>query len=144
MSDTRQDDAVMSGVIPYLGLAGRAAEALAFYERAFGATGTATMPDPADPSRLLHGQTVINGGALMLTDHGMADRPGGAPMQGGHLQLVVADGRIWWDRAIAAGCTVEAPYERQFWGDDWGLMRDPFGVHWAVLEPGPGRAGATP
>jgi PhnB protein len=28
------------------------------------------------------------------------------------------------------------PYERQFWGDDWGLLRDPFGVRWAILQPG--------
>lgn len=137
MQDARPDPSVMSGVIPYLGLAGRAAEALAFYGRAFAATATETMADPADASRLMHGQCVINGGALMLTDHGMADAPAGGPMQGGHLQLVVADGRAWWDRALAAGCTIEMPYERQFWGDDWGLLRDPFGVRWAVLQPGP-------
>ena len=53
----------------------------------------------------------------------------------GHLQLVVADGRAWWDRAVAAGCRVLAPYERQFWGDDWGLLEDPFGIKWAVLQP---------
>ena len=137
MSDTRPDPSVMSGVIPYLGLSGRAGEALAFYERAFGATGTQTMPDPSDPARLMHGQTIVNGGALMLTDHGMADAPAGGPMQGGHLQLVVGDGRTWWDRAVAAGCTIEMPYERQFWGDDWGLLRDPFGIRWAILQPGP-------
>ena len=43
----------------------------------------------------------------------------------------------WWDRAVGAGCTVEAPYERQFWGDDWGLLRDPFGLLWGVMQPGP-------
>jgi PhnB protein len=127
----------MSGVIPYLALSGRAAEALAFYERAFAATGTQTMADPADPARLLHGQTVINGGALMLTDHGMADAPSGRPEQNGHLQLVVADGRAWWERAVASGCVVEMPFGRQFWGDDWGLLRDPFGLRWAILQPAP-------
>ena len=54
----------------------------------------------------------------------------------GHLQLVVADGQAWWDRAVAAGCKVIAPYERQFWGDDWGLLEDPFGLKWAILQPG--------
>jgi PhnB protein len=69
----------------------------------------------------------------MMTDHG----GGAAPSYGfGHLQLVVADGRAWWDRAVAAGCTVIAPYARQFWGDDWGLLQDPFGISWAILETG--------
>jgi PhnB protein len=47
----------------------------------------------------------------------------------------VADGRALWDRAVAAGCRVIAPDDRQFWGDDWGLLEDPFGIKWAVLQP---------
>jgi PhnB protein len=136
MTEDRPAPSLTSCVIPYLGLAGRTAEALAFYARAFAATGTETMPDPSDPSRLMHGQTVINGGALMLTDHVMAGTPAGSPMPGGHLQLVVPDGQAWWDRAIAAGCAVEMPFERQFWGDHWGLLRDPFGLCWAILQDG--------
>ena len=26
------------------------------------------------------------------------------------------------------------PFEIQFWGDRWGLIRDPFGVQWAFNE----------
>jgi PhnB protein len=126
----------MSGVIPYLAFAGRAAEALAFYERAFGATGTSAMPDGANPARLMHGQTFINGGAVMLTDHMGADGAGGPPLPDGHLQLVVTNGRMFWDRAIAAGCSVVMPYERQFWGDEWGLLSDPFGVRWGIMQDG--------
>lgn len=85
------DPAVMNGVIPYMTMAGRAAEACDFYARAFGAKDLGRMP--------------------------------------------FADGHAWWDRAVAAGCTVLAPYERQFWGDDWGLLQDPFGLAWAILQP---------
>jgi PhnB protein len=138
-TQTRPDAAVMRGVIPYVGYGGRAEEALAFYARAFGATDLGRMPDAEKPGRLMHAQVEINGGAFMLTDMGCEE--GG---QGGvgnmHMQLVVEDGRLWWDRALAAGCTVEMPYERQFWGDDWGLLVDPFGIRWAVLQPGPERA----
>ena len=134
MTDDRPDGSVMRGPIPYIALGGRAAEALAFYARAFGATDLGRMPDPADPARLMHGQVEINGGALMVTDH-MGDGTG--PVLRGHLQLVVHDGRAWWDRAVAAGCAVEMPFERQFWGDDCGLLRDPFGLAWAILQPGP-------
>jgi PhnB protein len=126
---------VMKGVIPYLDLNGRAAEAADFYARAFAAKDLGRMADPQNPGRHMHVQVEINGGALMMTD-GMSAEPRPGP-HGMHLQLVVADGRGWFDRAVAAGCTVEMPYERQFWGDDWGMLRDPFGVLWAVLQEGP-------
>jgi len=129
----------MQGVIPYLAMAGRAGEACDFYARAFGAADLGRMPMPEGAPGLLHAQILINGGALMMTDSGM--NPGGAEHRSiqtdfGHLQLVVEDGRTWWDRAVAAGCTVLAPYERQFWGDDWGLLEDPFGIRWAILQSG--------
>lgn len=132
---TRPDAAVMNGVIPYLNLGGRANEAADFYIKAFGAKDLGRMPDPNNAGRMMHVQIEINGGALMMTD-GMSTEPQPEP-QGLHLQLVLGDGQKWWDRAIAAGCTVEHPYERQFWGDDWGLLRDPFGLLWGVMQPGP-------
>jgi PhnB protein len=139
MTANRPDAAVMRGVIPYVGYAGRAGEALDFYVRAFGATELGRMPDAEAPDRLMHGQVEINGGAFMATDMGCesAETSGVGTM---HMQLVVDDGRRWWDRAVAAGCAVVEPYQRQFWGDDWGLLVDPFGIRWAVLQPGPGPA----
>ena len=138
---TRPDAAVMRGVIPYLSMAGRAGDAADFFARAFAASELGRMPNPERPGHYMHLQLAINGGCLMMTDHGGEDCAGagqtavGAPA--GHLQLVVDDGHAWWARAVAAGCSVVQPYERQFWGDDWGLLRDPFGLHWAVLQPGP-------
>ena len=137
----RPDPAVMRGVIPYLGLCGKAGEAAAFYAKAFGATELGNYPDPEKPGQFMHLQVEINGGALMMTDHsaeGEAPLPG---LSGAHLQLVVADGKSWWSRAIAAGCREVMPYERQFWGDDWGMVEDPFGIRWAILEDGAGRTG---
>ena len=135
LSESRPSPDVMRGAIPYLDMNGRAAEAADFYIRAFAAKDLGRMPDPHNPGRHMHVQIEVNGGALMMTD-GMSteDRPGPTGL---HLQLVVADGAGWWERAVAAGCTVEMPYERQFWGDEWGLLRDPFGVAWGVMEPGP-------
>ena len=129
----------MKGVIPYVAFAGRANEAADFYAKAFGATDFGRMPNPDNPTRLLHAQVGINGGSLMMTDHGCEDGTDPAPLNRAHMQLIVEDGRRWWDRAIAAGCKVVMPYERQFWGDDWGMVEDPFGVQWAILQPGPGR-----
>lgn len=122
----------MQGVIPYLAMDGRAGDACDFYIRAFAAEDAGRMLRPDGEPGLMHAQVSINGGMLMLTDH-MGDGP--APSANfGHLQLVVSDGREWWDRAVAAGCTVVMSYERQFWGDDWGLLQDPFGIKWAILQ----------
>jgi PhnB protein len=128
------DPGVMKGVIPYVLMPGRAQEAAGFYAEAFGAEDIGRLPMPDDPSRMMHLQLVINGGAFMMSDID-AGPPGAAPIHG-HLQLVVRDGQAWWDRAVAAGCRVIDAYGRKPWGDDWGLLVDPFGVRWAILEPG--------
>ena len=134
MPDHRPKASLMTGVIPYLSLAGRAAEALDFYALAFGAEVLDRMPDPVQPDRLMHCTAVIHGRAMMMTDFGDGDA---APARNfGHLQLVVADGRGWWDRAVQAGCQVIDPFQRQFWGDDFGVLQDPFGFKWAILQPG--------
>jgi PhnB protein len=129
----------MQGVLPYIAMAGRTADAMAFYARAFGAEDIGRMPFPDGGPGVMHGQVLINGGALMMTDSAM--NPGGAEHRSiradfGHLQLVVGNGRRWWDRAVAAGCTVLSPYERQPWGDDWGLLQDPFGLKWGIMQGG--------
>lgn len=129
----------MQGVLPYMVMAGRTAEAMEFYARAFGAADIGRVPFPDGQPGLMHAQVMINGGALMMTDHVMD--PGGAGQRAtgvgfGHLQLVVDDGRGWWERAVAAGCTVIAAYERQPWGDDWGMVADPFGLKWGIMQDG--------
>ena len=132
----RPEDRIMQGVIPYLSLAGKAGEAADFYTTAFAAKDIGRMPFPDKPG-FMHLQVEINGGALMLTDDVGDGSPGGPPLARGHLQLVVGDGRAWFDRAVAAGCQPVVPYERQPWGDDWGMVRDPFDILWAVLTPDP-------
>jgi PhnB protein len=128
------DARTMRGVIPYIGLDGAAAAAAAFYGAAFAARDVGRVPSDDDPGRLMHCQVEINGGALMMTDMRAEGEPAAKP-QGFHLQLVVDDGDLWWDRAVSAGCTVVVPFQRMFWGDRWGLLSDPFGLKWAVDEP---------
>lgn len=135
-SETRSfDPRVMMGVIPYLGMNGRAAEAVGFYAKAFGARELGRFASEDDPNRLIHVQIEVNGGALMMSDMTAPGAPPASP-QGFHLQLVVQDGDAWWSRAVAAGCEVVMPLQRMFWGDRFGLMRDPFGLQWAVNEAG--------
>ena len=134
VNENHPDPAAVRGVIPHLNLDGRAGEAAEFYARAFGARDMGRFPDNENPGQFMHVQLEINGGALMMTD---CRGPGeaAAQPQGFSLTLVVADGEAWWSRALAAGCTVVMPFERQFWGDRWGMLRDPFGLNWGIDEP---------
>ncbi|MCC5969051.1 MAG: hypothetical protein JJU15_03820 [Pararhodobacter sp.] len=72
---TLPDASVMQGVIPYIGYGGRANEAEDFYAKAFGASDLGRMPNPEAPESLMHAQIEINGGALMMTDHGCEPVP---------------------------------------------------------------------
>ena len=134
-SSPQPDAAVMRGVIPYLSLDGRAGEAADFYQKAFGARDLGRHPDNDHPGRYMHIQLEIHGGSLMMTDC-LAPWESDAPTpQGFSLTLMVEDGDHWWSRALAAGCSEVMPFERQFWGDRWGMVRDPFGFEWAIDEP---------
>jgi PhnB protein len=140
----RPSKRIMQGVIPYLSLAGRVGEAAEFYVRNFGAIDVGKSPMKATPDQFAHLQLEINGGALMLSDHADDTPRSGPPMEHGHLQLVLADGREWFDRAVNAGCEIVTPFARQpwgdghqNWGDNWGMVRDPFGILWVVLTPDP-------
>ncbi len=125
-----------SGVIPYLNVDGAGAAA-DFYRKAFAAKEIARMP-AQDGKRLMHCHLEINGGSVMLSDafpeHGHPHKP----LQGCVMHLVVSDGDAWFDRAVKAGCKVIAPLEKQFWGDRYGRLSDPFGVEWAINEPANG------
>ena len=83
-------------------------------------------------NRIIHGHVEINGAPLFLSDfypeHGF---PVVTP-QGYNLHLQVTDAQMWFDRAVAAGCTVVMPLKVEFWGDTYGQLRDPYGVTWAI------------
>ena len=51
--------------------------------------------------------------------------------KGFNLHLHVDDADAWFDRAVGAGCEIVMPMALQFWGDRYGMVRDPFGVTWA-------------
>lgn len=117
------------GVVPYLMLDGAAA-AIDFYQRALGAEEVGQRAKMED-GRILNARIDINGGSVMLMDpmpeHGY---PAVTP-QAFNLHLQVDDADRWFGRAIAAGCTVLMPVQLQFWGDRYGMVKDPYGVIWA-------------
>ena len=116
------------GVVPYLMLDG-AAGAIDFYKRALGAEEFGERAKMAD-GRILNARIDVNGGSIMLMDP-MPEQgyPAVAP-QAFNLHLHVDDADRWFDRAVAAGCAVLMPVELQFWGDRYGMVKDPHGVTW--------------
>lgn len=135
MADSSNADRLMKGVIPYLTIDGVDA-AIAFYQKALGAKVFGEVVRGDDSGKVMNASLEINGGILMLNDHfpDMGEPPAKGGM-GYMMQIVTRDGQAFWDRAIAAGCTIIAPFETQFWGDRWGRFSDPFGIDWAVNEP---------
>lgn len=127
---------LMQGVIPYLTIDGVEA-AIAFYGRAFGAIQHGESNKVPD-GRILNAGLEINGGMIMLNDpfpehvETLSAAPELAPIT---LQLVVADGSLWWSRAVAAGCTIVLAYDDAFWGGKYGQIRDPYGYLWSIHEP---------
>ncbi len=116
------------GVVPYLMLDGAAA-AIDFYMKALGAEEVgerAKMPD----GRLMNARIDVNGGSIMLMDPMPEHGHPATTHAGFNLHLHVDDSDRWFERAVAAGCTVIMPMALQFWGDRYGLVRDPFGVTW--------------
>ncbi len=132
MSDdqTPANPPLLGGIVPYLMLED-AAGAIDFYKRALAAeeVGERYVMDGV----LVNSRVDINGGSLMLMDPQQGEGP--AKPQAFNLNLTVSDADAWYDRAVAAGCEVIMPIGDQFWGDRYGMVKDPFGVVWAFASP---------
>jgi PhnB protein len=117
---------------PYLVVRG-AAEAIAFYKKAFGAVETVRLTEPG--GRIGHAEMKIGDFALMLADEYPEYGIVGPRTLGGSavgLSLHVPDADTVFDRAVAAGAKALEPVTDQFYGDRGGKLEDPFGHKWFV------------
>ena len=115
-------------ITPYLGIA-KAAEAIEFYKKAFGATEVMrlSMPD----GTVGHAELRIGGFPIMLgtpCDQGPLCNPDKSPSVG--LHLYVEDVDKSYVQAINAGGTVVSEVKDQFYGDRSGTLKDPYGHLW--------------
>ena len=115
-----------------------AAKAIDFYKEAFGATEIMRLPGP--DGRLMHGSVAINGAVVLLVDE-MPEynvlgptKLGGSPVT---IHLVVPDVDASVAKAVEAGAVVTMPVADQFWGDRYGVIKDPFGHNWSIATPKP-------
>jgi PhnB protein len=122
----------MHSLTPHIVCAG-AADAIAFYKKAFDAVEQSRLPGPN--GKVMHAMLRIGDSTLMLMD----DMPDcgalgpialkGSPVT---LHLYVADVDAVFARAIAAGATERMPVTDMFWGDRYGQIEDPFGHRWSI------------
>jgi uncharacterized glyoxalase superfamily protein PhnB len=125
----------MASLTPHLVVAG-AAQAIDFYERAFGAEEMIRLPTP--DGRLMHASLSIDGASVMLVDEMPEWGALGPKTRGGTsvtLHLFVPDVDAAVVRAVAAGATVVMPVADMFWGDRYGQVQDPFGHRWSLATP---------
>ena len=111
----------------------KAAEAIAFYTKVFGATERMRMPDK--DGRLMHAEINIGDSCIMMADESPASNAystehyGGAPMS---LMLYVDDCDAVYKRALDAGAKSLREPADQFYGDRMAIISDPFGFHWCI------------
>jgi PhnB protein len=119
-------------VTPYL-IFDRAADAIAFYKKAFGATEIMRMDAPG--GRIGHAEIKLGDSAIMLADEHPEEgalsprKLGGSPVM---LHVYVADVDAMVERAVAAGAKLIRPIADQFYGDRTGSLEDPFGYRWSI------------
>jgi PhnB protein len=115
-------------ITPYLGIK-KAAEAIDFYKKAFGAIEVMrlSMPDGG----IGHAELRIGDCPIMLgtpCDQGPLSNPDQSPSVGLHLYVTDVDKS--YNQAIAAGATVVSQVKDQFYGDRSGTLKDPYGHLW--------------
>jgi PhnB protein len=128
----------------YLTFGGRCEEALKFYEKALGgriveAHRYAGSPMdngqlPADYKNKVMHATIEAGSTRFMASDGMPGQP--APNYSGFSMSVnvpkdPARGKQVFD-SLAEGGKVTMPFAKQFWGAQFGMLVDKFGVPWMV------------
>jgi len=119
-------------VYPYLRVR-RAAQAIEFYKKAFGATELFRLTEPS--GRIGHAEIKLGATTLMLSEEYPELGIVGPEALGGttfciHLHVDNAD--EWIARAVAAGAVVTRPATDAFYGERSGVVRDPFGHEWLL------------
>jgi len=108
--------------------------AIEFYKRAFSAEEIGRAPTP-DGAKIMHAMVRIGNSFLMLNDEFPEMGAHSPTKQGGTavtITLYVEDADRVFNQAVKAGAEVVMPLADQFWGDRYGVLKDPYGHQWAV------------
>lgn len=126
-------DRYRNAIVPHIYVDG-AADAIAFYERAFGARELFRIAHP--DGRILHAELSIGGSVVMIGDpdgrlYGEPRALGGCTAG---LHIFLDDNASLLSRAVAAGAEEIQPVTEMFYGASSASLRDPFGHVWVLLS----------
>jgi PhnB protein len=118
------------GAIPYLNVR-RGWEALRFYKRAFAADEVVSFE--REGGLLAHAEIKIGSAVIMLREeypqYGFLSPE---TVGGTGCEILVYVGDVWsfFEQAVREGASVLRSVERQFHGDEMGILKDPYGHVW--------------
>ena len=125
---------------PYINFRDNARQALEFYKEVFGGDlRVNTFGEYGDPNQpgadgVMHGQLETDSGFTLMA----SDSPPGMDTSSGAGNITISLSgddeqqlRGYWDK-LSEGGTVTMPFEKQMWGDLFGMCTDKFGVPWMV------------
>jgi len=110
-----------------------AADAIEFYQRAFGATELGRFADPS--GKIVNADIKIGDSIISLAEESPEWGNFSPPSLGGATMIItlnVEDADAVWDQAISAGAKVVFPIKDQFYGFRQGRLEDPFGLLWII------------
>jgi uncharacterized glyoxalase superfamily protein PhnB len=125
---------IIQEIHPYLRV-DRAADAIDFYTRAFGAEERFRLTEPS--GRIGHAELKVGPATVKLSDEYPGSGVRGPRSLGGttfSIHLHVADVDAAFAQAVSAGAEVVRPLQNQFYGERTGAVRDPFGHEWLLGE----------
>jgi PhnB protein len=134
-NSTQPIPAGCENLIPHL-VCERCSEAIEFYKKAFGAEEVARVPAP-DGRRLMHAEIRIGKTLVFLVDdfpeHSGGKSESATALKGTPVTIhrYVTDCDVAIKRAQDAGATVLMPAADMFWGDRYGMVKDPYGHKWS-------------
>jgi PhnB protein len=113
-----------------------AAAMIEFYKEAFGAVEKRRALGPCG-KLIMHAELRIGDSTIFLNDEFPqmgAISPVASNTTPVTLHLYVEDADKQFPRALSAGAEVVMPLENQFWGDRYGIVKDPSGHHWSIAS----------
>ncbi|HEY5578455.1 MAG TPA: VOC family protein [Acidimicrobiia bacterium] len=134
----------MASIHPYLNFSGNCEEAFRFYRSVFGgelsdlnrfSEAPSELPSPeSEADKIMHVSLPIGDGQVLMG----SDRPAsmGPTTAGDNMHVSVSpdsaeEARRIFD-GLSEGGRVTMPFERAFWGADFGMCTDKFGINWMV------------
>jgi PhnB protein len=107
-----------------------AADAIAFYKKAFGAEEVMRAPDPSG-KKIWHASIRIGSSQVFVNDI-FPEMGGGAHKA--RLWIYADNIDALFKRATDAGATVKMPLADMFWGDRIGAVVDKWGNEWSLAQ----------